>query len=88
FVRRLTKIPVPTVWCTVPFAGSRWMVLSRIKGEAMNQRGWDDLDRDSQDKIIIQLRDMVSQLRDIEPPVRPEICFILGGPVADLRLCP
>lgn len=53
----------------------------------MYQRGWDDLDRDSQDKIIIQLRDMVSQLRDIEPPVEPEICSILGGPVADLRLC-
>ncbi|KAJ3837499.1 kinase-like domain-containing protein [Lentinula raphanica] len=89
FIRRNTTIPVPRIFGAVRYRGSQYIFMTRLAGTELSRRRWKAYSQDSRDAIISQLKDYISQIRQIGPPPSspPFICSILGGPVTDHRLC-
>ncbi|KII84734.1 hypothetical protein PLICRDRAFT_94891 [Plicaturopsis crispa FD-325 SS-3] len=86
YVRRHTTISVPRVWGPFSWFGTRLIVMTRVRGHALHMLDWQRMSRSTQDSLIAQLHEFVSQLRAINPPPSPAICSVLGGPIYDSRI--
>ncbi|KAJ3967970.1 kinase-like domain-containing protein [Lentinula raphanica] len=89
FIRRNTTIPVPRIFGVMRYRGRQYIFMTRLAGTELSHRQWKAYPQDIRDAIISQLKDYISQIRQISPPPSspPLICSILGGPVTDHRLC-
>ncbi|GAW00385.1 kinase-like protein [Lentinula edodes] len=89
FVLQHTNIPVPRVFVVLRYRGRHHIFMTRIAGKELSRRQWKAYSQDSRDHILAQLRNYISQLREIVPPPHspPFICNVLGGPIMDHRLC-
>lgn len=85
FVRDNTTIPVPTVYCAFTENGQTYIVMERIRAP-MVASTWYLRSEESKAKILAQLRDMVEQLRGIQPPKDMGVANLDGGAIYDPRL--
>ncbi|OAR01097.1 hypothetical protein LLEC1_05446 [Akanthomyces lecanii] len=67
FVAAQTKVPVPRVHCAFTHKKVTYIVMERMRGKTMAD-AWPDLSREDVERILLQLRDMVEELRAIPAP--------------------
>lgn len=85
FVTSHTNIPLPHLWLTASWRGTKYMFMSRIHGVEL-VKVWNCLTDDKKQYIADQLRNYILQLRAIPPPGGTSICSVNGSPVQSHRL--
>ncbi|KAI1334691.1 kinase-like protein [Xylariaceae sp. FL0016] len=85
FVARHTSIPVPRVFCAFTHKGRSYTVMERIDGEIV-ALGWANRSEESKRKVLAQLKSLIQQLRDVQPPEAMKVVNVAGEPIYDGRL--
>lgn len=85
YVAEHTSIPVPKVYCSFLHKKKAYIVMERITGEDL-ATVWKHLSKQSLQKIFAQLKDMIQELRNLEPPPGTGIESCVGGSLYDSRL--
>ncbi|KAI1314076.1 kinase-like protein [Xylaria venustula] len=85
FVAAHTSIPVPRVFCAFTHRGRSYIVMERIDGVNAG-RDWVRRSEESKGRILGQLRNMVEQLRSVQPLTKRGVSNIVGGSIYDPRL--
>jgi len=85
FVAKHTSIPVPRVYCAFKHKNQSYIVMERIRGEPLAD-GWYGRSKESREKILAQLKNMIEEMRRIMPPDGIGVANVDGGPLYDLRL--
>ncbi|KJZ71010.1 hypothetical protein HIM_09589 [Hirsutella minnesotensis 3608] len=86
FVAQHTSIPVPKVYCAFVYSGWSYVVMSRIPGE-MACLGWQRRSAESKERVLSQLRRMVTELRSVRLPEDISgVAGVDGGCFSDCRL--
>jgi len=85
FVAENTSIPVPKVYCSFVHNKRTYIVMERIQGE-MLIRGWKSRSKESQTKILEQLKTFVQELRSLAQVETSGIASVDGGPLYDGRI--
>lgn len=85
FLSSRTKIPLPRVWFTPTWKGTKYIFMSRIHGVDL-ARAWDNLPDGKKVLVAEQLRNFMLELRSIPPPPGTIISSLDGGPVQSSRL--
>ena len=85
FVAKHTSIPVPRVYCAFKHKNQSYIVMERIHGEPL-ANGWYGRSKESREKILAQLKNMIEEMRRIMPPDGIGVANVDGGPLYDLRL--
>lgn len=85
FVRRNTSIPVPKVYCAFERKGRVYIVMRRIKAPYVAHR-WVYRSKQSQQKVLQQLKAMLEELRALEAPEGVGVASTDHGPIYDPRL--
>ncbi|TWU74367.1 hypothetical protein ED733_000303 [Metarhizium rileyi] len=85
FVSRSTTVPVPKVYLAFEHNGSVYIVMERLPGQCLAV-GWTQRSAESKAKIFEQLRSMVIEMRNIQPPQDQGVSNVRGGPIFDPRL--
>ncbi|RYP80834.1 hypothetical protein DL770_006075 [Monosporascus sp. CRB-9-2] len=85
FVRHHPSVPVPKVYCVFVHRGQSYIFMQRIPGK-MAGSAWALRSEESKRKILDQLKGMVQQLRNIEPPPGIGVSNSVGGAIYDGRL--
>jgi tRNA A-37 threonylcarbamoyl transferase component Bud32 len=67
FVAEHTSIPVPKVYCSFVYKGRAFIVMERIRGDAL-PNAWARLPGPARQKVYSQLKGMIQKLRALEPP--------------------
>lgn len=67
FVADRTSVPVPRVRSAFVHRGATYIVMTKIDGQ-MAWRRWGQRSEASRERILGQLRGMVSELRALRPP--------------------
>lgn len=67
FVAENTTIPVPQVYCAFVYRDRAYIVMERIQGEEI-PKVWAKLSKESRQKILLQLKRMLQELRALKPP--------------------
>ncbi|KAG5930447.1 hypothetical protein E4U53_002234 [Claviceps sorghi] len=84
FVASRTSIPVPCVYCSFVRKGETYIVMERIRGKTFGEASrW--LTWAQRELIFAQLREMVQELRSLQPP-GPVIGSFFGGSLCDCRM--
>lgn len=84
FISANTSVPVPRVYCAFERKGRTYIVMERVKGSKLSDK-WHQLPEKVQDQLLIELRDMVDEMRSISPP-SDSITSIAGGSLWNSRL--
>jgi len=66
FVAEHTSIPVPKVYCSFVYKGRAFILMERLRGDVL-PNAWGRLPEASRQKVYSQLRDMIKELRTLEP---------------------
>ncbi|KAJ5169369.1 Aminoglycoside phosphotransferase [Penicillium coprophilum] len=85
FISQHTSIPVPKVLCAFTHSGQTYIVMERIKGDMIG-KGWVKRSEESKAKLLSQVREMVLEMRTLEPPEGTKIASIDGGSLFDCRV--
>ncbi|KAL4730867.1 hypothetical protein ACLX1H_002909 [Fusarium chlamydosporum] len=85
FVSEATSIPVPQVYCAFEHKGRVYILMERIQGQMLANE-WFQRSPKSQARILGQLRDMLAELRTLQPSNEMAVSNVLGGPIYDQRL--
>ncbi|KAK5717983.1 hypothetical protein LTR15_008826 [Elasticomyces elasticus] len=85
FVRLNTSIPVPKFYLTAQYKGRVYIVMQRIRGTYVGH-DWDRRTEKSKERLLVQLKEMVAQLRDLKAQYGTGVCNVDGGPIYDCRL--
>ncbi|KAL2074289.1 hypothetical protein VTL71DRAFT_8067 [Oculimacula yallundae] len=85
FVARNTSIPVPKVHCSFIHKNRAYIVMERIQGQSL-AAAWRHLSKESREKIFLQLKGMLEELRTIELPPNTGVASCVGGSMYDFRL--
>ncbi|UZP40971.1 hypothetical protein NXS19_008787 [Fusarium pseudograminearum] len=78
FVANHTPIPVPKVHYAFIHKGTSYIVMQHIKGQTA-ANGWTSRSDESKERILEQLRGMITELRSVTPPK------LYWGPYASVR---
>ena len=84
FIAQHTSIPVPKIYCAFNRKGITYIVMQRIRGQ-MATLAWDTLSEESRGKVLLQLKEMVDEMRAIPAPDE-RIANVDGGSLWDCRL--
>jgi serine/threonine protein kinase len=89
FVAERTSIPVPTVYCSFVHKDRAFILMERIRGDAL-PKAWGSLPESARQMIYSQLKGMIQELRALEPPPGTGVESCLGGELLDSRIsrCP
>lgn len=71
---------------TADYPHDAFLFMTRVPGKPLDMFTWLKLDKDAQDRIIIQLRQYFEQLRSLKPPPNTIIGSVNGSGVCDARL--
>lgn len=82
FVATHTSVPVPHVYCAFLHRNRAYIVMERIRGQEI-PTAWKQLSTEPRDRIVLQLGDMVRQLRKLPPPSKAGIQSCIGGSLHD-----
>ncbi|KAL2430629.1 hypothetical protein ABEF95_012076 [Exophiala dermatitidis] len=92
YIASNTSIPVPKVYCSFQRrrksdgTTTTYVVMERIRGETLAS-AWPTLSASSRDKILLQLRHFVQEMRNLPAPKREhKISNVDGGSLWDCRL--
>ncbi|KAI0868104.1 kinase-like protein [Hypoxylon argillaceum] len=86
FVANNTSIPVPKVYCAFVHNDQVCIVMERVDGHSV-ARDWEWRPEWSRARILIQLKNMIQQLRDIpHPDAQYAVSNSIEGPIFDERL--
>ncbi|KAK4548490.1 hypothetical protein LTR36_009400 [Oleoguttula mirabilis] len=85
FIAENTSIPVPKVYCSFVHKGRAFILMERIQGEEI-PRAWERLGEAGRQKIFAQLRQMLQELRALEPPLGTGVESCAGGGLYDSRM--
>ncbi|KAI4264999.1 MAG: hypothetical protein L6R38_009719 [Xanthoria sp. 2 TBL-2021] len=85
FVAQHTSIPVPKVYCAFERKGDVYIAMEHIKGDLAGS-GWSSRSESARQKIVMQLRQMMAELRSIPHPEHIGIANVTGGAFFDDRL--
>ncbi|KAF2245043.1 kinase-like protein [Trematosphaeria pertusa] len=85
YVSEHTSIPVPKVHCSFLHKNRAYVIMERIQGEDLAS-AWKNLSKESLQKIFSQLKDMIQELRALEPPPGTGVESCVGGSLYDSRL--
>ncbi|KGQ08112.1 hypothetical protein BB8028_0006g03660 [Beauveria bassiana] len=84
FVAARTKIPVPRVHCSFTRRNVTYIVMERVRGKSL-PAAWSELSEADVERILLQLRGMLQELRAIPAPgIAIESC--VGGSLYDSRI--
>jgi hypothetical protein len=89
FVAEHTSIPVPKVYCSFVYKDRAFILMERIRGDAI-PNAWGKLPEAARKKVYSQLKDMILELRALEPSSGTGVQSCLGGELFDSRItrCP
>ncbi|KAK2811587.1 hypothetical protein FQN50_001929 [Emmonsiellopsis sp. PD_5] len=85
FISQNTSIPVPKVLCAYTHSGCTYIVMERIEGDIIGN-GWVKRSEQSRAKLLLQLREMVREMRELRPPDDMGVASIDGGSLFDCRI--
>ncbi|KAL8948055.1 MAG: hypothetical protein Q9222_005722 [Ikaeria aurantiellina] len=85
FIARHTSIPVPKIYCCFKRKGDIWLVMEWIKGRDVAQ-GWRQRSEQSKDRILDQLRHMITEMRQVPHPEHLGVASVTGGALNDGRV--
>ncbi|KAF2675419.1 kinase-like protein [Microthyrium microscopicum] len=85
FIAKNTSIPVPKVHCSFVHKERTFLVLERISGVTLASV-WQDLSQESKDKILVQVKDYIKELRSLNYPKTIGIANVDGGLLSDGRV--
>ncbi|KAI1453103.1 kinase-like protein [Annulohypoxylon moriforme] len=85
FVTKNTSIPVPRVHCSFVYKNRAYFVMDRIKGDTINNM-WHSLNETEHECVILQLRRMMRELRELPPHPGTGIESCVGGSLRDQRM--
>ncbi|KAF2273474.1 kinase-like protein [Westerdykella ornata] len=85
YVAEHTSIPVPKVYCSFLHKKRAYIVMERIRGESL-AAAWTKLTQGAREKIFLQLKNMIQELRSLKPPPGTGIQSCVGGSLYDTRL--
>ena len=89
FVAERTSIPVPTVYCSFVYKDRAFILMEKIRGDAL-PKAWGSLPESARQKVYSQLKGMIQELRALAPPPGTGVESCLGGELFDTRIsrCP
>ncbi|KAH0336345.1 kinase subdomain-containing protein, partial [Aureobasidium melanogenum] len=85
FIAENTSIPVPKVYCSFVHRDRTYILMERIQGEEL-PRAWARLEDQGRTKIFAQLKQMIGQMRALEPPPDTGVQSCCGGSLYDSRM--
>lgn len=85
FISQHTSIPVPKVLCAFTHSGRSYIVMERIQGDIIGS-GWVRRSEESKAKLLSQLKKMIQEMRDLQPPEGIGVASVDGGPLSDCRV--
>ncbi|KAF1838177.1 kinase-like protein [Decorospora gaudefroyi] len=85
YVAQNTSIPVPKVYSSFIHKNRAYIIMERIRGKDLAS-AWKSLSKESLQKILSQLKDIIQELRSIEPPPQTGVESCVGGSLYDSRL--
>ena len=85
FMAEKTSIPVPRVYCAFARKGKTYIVMERLRGKLLCQ-GWLQRSPESRAFILLQLKDMVDEMRAPQPLSGMSIAGVDGTSLHDFRL--
>ncbi|KAH7360186.1 kinase-like domain-containing protein [Rhexocercosporidium sp. MPI-PUGE-AT-0058] len=85
YVARNTSIPVPKVHCSFLHKNRAYILMERIQGETL-AAAWRHLSKESLQKIFLQLKSMIKELRALQPPLKTGVESCVGGSLYESRL--
>lgn len=85
FISENTSIPVPKVICAFNHSDQTYILMDRIKGE-MIARGWAKRGEESKAKLLLQLKAMILEMRELRPPDNMGVASVDGGALYDCRI--
>lgn len=85
FVSSSTTVPVPKVLLAFEHKKRVYIVMERLPGQPLSD-GWAQRSAESKAKIFDQLRLMVQEMRNLQPPQDSGVSNVCGGPIFDPRL--
>lgn len=85
FVATNTSVPVPKVWCSFVHKGRTYIVMEKLRGDCIST-GWDGRSQESKDKLLVQLKLIMENLRLLRPPPGTGVESCTGGSLFDSRI--
>ncbi|KAG4431296.1 hypothetical protein IFR05_013220 [Cadophora sp. M221] len=85
YVARNTSIPVPKVHCSFVHKNRAYIIMERIQGKTL-AAAWPHLSEDSLQNIFLQLRNIIIELRALEPSPTIGVASCVGSSMYDSRL--
>lgn len=85
YISSHTSIPVPKIYCAFEHHGLTYILMERIHGDKIGAR-WTSRSEESKTKLLLQLRQIIQEMRSLVPPEGCGIASIDGGPLYDCRL--
>lgn len=85
FISQNTSIPVPNVLCAFTHYGSTYIVMERIQGDIIGA-GWVKRSEGSKAQLLSQLKEMIQEMRELQPRKGMGIASVDGGSLFDCRL--
>ncbi|KAJ5782403.1 hypothetical protein N7457_004177 [Penicillium paradoxum] len=84
FISENTSIPVPKVLCAFVHSGCTYIVMERIEGDIIGN-GWVRRSADSQTRLLSQLKEMIMEMRELQPPANT-VASVDGRSLFDCRI--
>jgi aminoglycoside phosphotransferase (APT) family kinase protein len=85
YIAEHTSIPVPKVYCSFLHKNRAYIVMERIQGEELAS-AWKKLSKKSLGTILAQLKNIIKELRDLEPPPGTGVESCINSSLYDSRL--
>lgn len=85
FISEYTSIPVPKVLCAFVHSGWTYIVMERIQGDIIGS-GWVKRSEESKARLLSQLKQMILEMRELQPPEKIGIASVDGGSLFDCRI--
>ncbi|KAK2850548.1 hypothetical protein FQN49_005564 [Arthroderma sp. PD_2] len=85
FVADHSSLPVPKVYCSFVHGNRAYIVMKRIQGVGL-ATALGKMPEESRLKIFAQLRDMLQELRALQPPSNTGVESFAGGSLYDSRI--
>jgi aminoglycoside phosphotransferase len=85
FIGIKTSIPVPNVYCSFIHRNRAFIVMERIQGQPLS-KVWKSLSDTDRESILTQLRDMMRELRALQPPPGTGLESCMVGSLRDSRI--
>ncbi|WPB04332.1 uncharacterized protein RHO25_008978 [Cercospora beticola] len=85
YIAANTSIPVPKVHCAFKSEGKVYLVMEKVRGENM-YKAWEQLAESERERLLAQLKELLEQMRSLQPPTGTGVQSCVGGSLHDSRI--